>query len=260
MDEIEHIAAIYDAVGDVERWRLLTERLAATHLTTEIQYHFDMARAAHERHVRLTGEVAALSSVYTQLAVGALIVDQGGQVLRANDIAGRLLTQRAGLLLDDNRLHVTDDEVNAALYAAMARATNAAGGGRTPFLVVPRPDKSPLAIFVLQLDDTMQQVFDDRRAVALLLIDPDLTTAPSAHVLRALFDFTARESECASLLMQGQTLDEAAHALGVTRNTARTFVAQMTAKTDSHGQAELMARLLAIPPVTAAGRIDRMRG
>ncbi len=260
VDEIEIIAAIYDAVGDVERWRLLTERLAATPLTAEIEYHIGLARAAHEQSLHLAGEVAALSSVYAQLALGALIVDQGGQVLKVNDMADRVLAQRAGLLLEDNRLQVTDADVNAALYTALARETNDAGSGRTPFLVVPRLDKPPLAIFVLQLDDTIQQFFEHRRVAALLLIDPDQATAPSAHVLRALFGFTARESECASLLMQGHTLDEAARALGVTRNTARTFVAQMTAKTDSHGQAELMGRLLAIPQVTAAGCLDRVPG
>jgi DNA-binding CsgD family transcriptional regulator len=37
--------------------------------------------------------------------------------------------------------------------------------------------------------------------------------------------------------------------MGVGHNTARTFLARMTAKTDSHTQTEFVARLLAIPVI-----------
>ena len=59
-----------------------------------------------------------------------------------------------------------------------------------------------------------------------------------------------REAELAALLMKGMRLEEAAHALGVAISTARTFLAHITAKTDSHSQSELMKGLLAIPHVT----------
>ena len=81
----------------------------------------------------------------------------------------------------------------------------------------------------------------------LLLFDPALVPPPGTSVLRALFGFTPREAELAALLMQGVGVEEAARMIGVTVSTARTFLASLAAKTDTHTQAALVRQLLAIP-------------
>ena len=57
----------------------------------------------------------------------------------------------------------------------------------------------------------------------LLVVDPGAVKTPSTRTVRELFGFTAREAECAALLMEGRTLAEAAQIMGIQRSTARTF-------------------------------------
>jgi DNA-binding CsgD family transcriptional regulator len=45
------------------------------------------------------------------------------------------------------------------------------------------------------------------------------------------------------------SVEEAAQALNVGITTARSFLSQVTAKTGSHGQFELLQRLLSIPGI-----------
>ena len=70
---------------------------------------------------------------------------------------------------------------------------------------------------------------------------------PTGGTLRALYGFTAREAEFALQLMRGSSVKDASATLGVSMTTARTFLAQITAKTDCHSQGQLMVRLLATP-------------
>jgi DNA-binding CsgD family transcriptional regulator len=84
------------------------------------------------------------------------------------------------------------------------------------------------------------------------MIDSEGSGVPAINVLRGLYGFTQREAEFAALLMRGLSIKESAGALGVTVATARTFLARVTAKTDSHSQAELMARLLAVPQISVS--------
>jgi len=250
---IRWIEEIYDAVGDGERWRLLNEHLAAAGvLSREIQCHLEIARQAHERHTVLRNDVEALLNVHDKLALGAMLIECDGHLLRANLAAARLLDGHNGLALASERIMATNDADNAALSAAIARASSQYAGaadGLGPFVLVRRPDRQPLSLLVLGSRDAALPGLEDRRLVALLLVDPEVVLVPDAPILRDLFGFTAREAEFAELLMKGLSVEEAADVLGVGISTTRTFLSQVTAKTDTHSQFELVKRLLAIPPL-----------
>jgi DNA-binding CsgD family transcriptional regulator len=250
---IDLIGEIYQAVGDIALWAQLTRRLAGMPVTPEIEYHLAAARRAHERHVLLADEVTALSAVHDQLALGALLVDQDARVARGNAISMRLLADAAGLVLVDGRVELADPGDDGTLRTAIGETARTGRRCTAPFVLARQPDRSPLLLFVLPARDASQQpFFDDRLAVLLVIVDPEINSAAGPQVLRAIFGFTAREAECAGLLMQGCTIGDAAHALGVTRNTARTFLAHMAAKTDSHSQTELIRLLLAIPALVVS--------
>ena len=250
----DSIAEIYDAIGDVERWRRLTERLSATQeLPAEIQWHLEIGQRAHAQHVDLTAQIGTLMTVHDQLAVRrahggpgrAPAPSQCHSPSAAGEPDRREARGRTG----------GNDEcgaINAVLYATIERASSALEphAPHNPFVLVTRADNQPLSILVLRPDRLLARLLEPHRAVALLLIDPALSPLPGSDVLRGLFGFTVREAELAALLMKGMRLEEAAHALGVAISTARTFLAHITAKTDSHSQSELMKGLLAIPHVT----------
>jgi DNA-binding CsgD family transcriptional regulator len=240
---------IYDAIGDQERWERLARRLAAG-VTADIAQHVEIARRAHDQHQRLASEVAALSAMHDQLPLGALLVDVGGRILRANALGRRLLSEVTGAIVFENCGWVTGAHEHAGLRTAIEEI--ARGRRRTtPFVLIERPGRASLAVFVVRSDTPASQFFEDGPAALLLLVDPDVAQVAGSRMLTTLFGFTAREAECAGLLMQGLTIAQAARALGVTRPTARTFLAHMAGKTDTHTQSELVAQLLAIPGLPA---------
>ncbi len=250
-DIIELIGEIYDAVGDATQWRHLDERLAVTAShPPEIETHLETARRAHEEHLRLIGRIEAFESVYDQLALGVLVVDRAGSLTRANHTATQLIAEHDGLELFDDAVRAGDPRDNAGLQEAIARAATGADEDADldrPIVSVARRDRRPLSVLAVPSTFPTFRFSENRLAVTLIVIDPDLAVVPTAETLRALYGFTPREAEFAALLMQGLSVKDASDALRVSMTTARTFLAQITAKTDSHSQAELIVRLLAIP-------------
>jgi len=252
MDDLsESIGEIYDAIGDADRWQRLNERLAESpELSSDIEHHLETARRAHEEHTRLIGDIETLANVLDQLALGALVVDGNGALLRANASAARLLADADGLMLVANRVRASDADDDTRLQSAIEQAATGDGnehGFDMAFVGVGRRSREPLSVLALLSMAPGLRFFENRLPVTLLVVDPDLAVVPPRATLRALYGFTAREAEFAALLMRGSSVKDASVALGVSMATARTFLAQITAKTDSHSQAELMMRLLAIP-------------
>jgi DNA-binding CsgD family transcriptional regulator len=83
-----------------------------------------------------------------------------------------------------------------------------------------------------------------RPAVAVFIRDPSDSPQASRNLLRSLFQLTPTETEVAMLVMDGQTLDETALALGVSRNTVRAHLRGVFAKTGATRQAQLVKTLL----------------
>lgn len=240
---------IYAAVGDQQRWEQLARRLAGG-VTEEIAHHVGIARRAHEQHQRLRREVAALSAVHDQLPLGALLVNTAGRILHANALGRRLLREISGVAAGDDRAWAEDADEHAALRTAIKET--ASGRRRTtPFVLIARTGRAPLSVFVVRPAPALRRFYYHRPAALLLLVDPDFERLAEPRILTLLFGFTAREAECAALLMRGLTVAQAARELGVTRATARTFLAHMAGKTDTHAQSELVAQLLAIPGLPA---------
>jgi DNA-binding CsgD family transcriptional regulator len=248
-DILETVAAIYDAIGDVDRWRQLEQRLAASsEHRAEITHHLHLARRVHEQHLSATHAGDVLAAVHDQIAVAAMVVDDDGGVVRANSAARRLLASGTGLRLAHGRVEATDASDQANLRNRIAATSGARG--TDVFVVIARPARRPLCVVVLPGEAHGVDVFEHQRLALLLIIDFDAPGTATTKVLRSLFDFTAREAELAAGLMAGDTIAQAARRLGISLTTARTLLARVTAKTDSHSQAELVRQLLAVPPMS----------
>jgi len=250
VSDIDTIEDIYEAVGHEGRWRRLNDRLAsAAPLSTEVAWHLAIGREAHDQQVRVSGEISTFMMVQDQLTIGALVVDTDGRIIHANAIASRHLAERAALTRVGEKVHAVAMDDGGVLSDAIKQASLATNAGRNPFLLLRRERRLPLCVVVVSTRPS-DGAYENRRSVVLLLVDPELAAPPGTDVLRALFGFTAREAELAAILMTGCGLEEGARTLGVAMTTARTFLAHITAKTESHSQPELMHRLLSIPNVT----------
>ncbi|EGD02858.1 LuxR family transcriptional regulator, partial [Burkholderia sp. TJI49] len=83
-----------------------------------------------------------------------------------------------------------------------------------------------------------------RPAVAVFVRDPAASPHTSRDMLHRLVRLTPMETEIALLLVDGMTLDEAAAATGITKNTARAHLRGIFAKTGATRQAVLVKMLL----------------
>jgi DNA-binding NarL/FixJ family response regulator len=120
-------------------------------------------------------------------------------------------------------------------------------------LSVARASGRPLALLVSPLHTGPS--FLPRPCAVVFVTDPDREPRAAAAVLRHLYGLTEREAALADALLRGMNVREAAAALGVSMNTARTFLRFVLRKTGTRRQAELVA-LMARSTFAGRGRLE----
>lgn len=183
---------------------------------------------------------AALQSVLDGAPIGVLLVDLDGHVHYTNTAADRLLAQRDGVVADRDGLRGSTREVTLELRSLL-RAAEAAAAGRAATLLPRSAGRVPLHAVAQSLRSRSQPL------VAILVGDPEAQPELRTELLQCFHELTPAEAALAQLLAQGRDLDEAAEALGVTRQTVRSRLRDVFIKTGICRQAALVERLLANP-------------
>lgn len=206
------------------------------HLQRAIQIHRRLSEAE-----TLTGGFKALLDRLTQ---GVFLLNASGRIMHANNTAEELLRRNDGL-------HVCRGEIRAErpsdttkllrLIAGVLRGGTSAGG----LIVVNRPSgRQPLRLLVAPASHERGVLGTESPAVLVFVSDPERQPVSSCDHLRQLFGFTAAEGRVAMAMLDGESVGTLADRLGISRNTARTHVQRLLAKTDTRRQAELMRVLL----------------
>ena len=105
-----------------------------------------------------------------------------------------------------------------------------------------REDRTPLIVEALPVAGLAADAFGRARAV-LVITDLEARPVPPEDALRAAFGLTPAEARLARRLAGGESLDDAADALGIAKNTARIQLRAVFAKTGTARQGELIALL-----------------
>jgi DNA-binding CsgD family transcriptional regulator len=108
-------------------------------------------------------------------------------------------------------------------------------------VVVACAGEQPLIAYAVPADDTTAAT--SRSRALLNITDLEDLPVPPESLLRRLFDLTPAEVRLAQALARGDTLEHAARALGVRITTARTQLAAIFEKSETHRQAKLVALL-----------------
>ena len=108
--------------------------------------------------------------------------------------------------------------------------------------VVARDGKPWLLIEAMPVSAASMEIYDGGRAI---LVISDLTRSPvtDAALLTLVFDLTTAEARLAVALCDGCDLATAARNFGISRQTVRSQLKAVFAKTGVRRQAELVARL-----------------
>jgi DNA-binding CsgD family transcriptional regulator len=177
------------------------------------------------------------------LSVGVLLLTSDRRIAFANRIAQDLLDRGDIIRSLGGRLVGSDNLPEAELAGVISRAAYQAGVqglrldrgiGRPPIQILgmplrPVPGSPPVAT--------------PQTNVMVVVVDPEVSTAPSIETLKALYGLTAAEAHLAQRLLRGERLEECARHAGISVNTARTHLKAVFAKTDTNRQTDLI-RLL----------------
>ncbi|MBH3360788.1 helix-turn-helix transcriptional regulator [Pseudomonas guariconensis] len=229
-----HTGADFDA-GEVALVRLL-------------QPHVQQAVDLHSAVDQLDSERQLYAATIDRLMVGTVILDENGRKLRCNRAAQRLFDEGDGLVCRQEKLCAYLNHENRALQQAVQAVLRQRQRGldELEVLTLSRPSgQMPLNLLLRPIPLNYQAGKATRRpAVALFIRDPADSPQASRHLLRSLFQLTPMETEVAMLVMDGQTLDETADLLHVSRNTVRAHLRGVFAKTGATRQAQLVKTLL----------------
>jgi DNA-binding CsgD family transcriptional regulator len=189
-------------------------------------------------HAVLAGTLDALSLV----GCPAVAIDRTGRVLGTNVAADGSFD--SSIRISNSRLKVTDERAHQTLEAVFARLRLSPETARLPIdaVAVRRLEKPPIILRILPVPVAARSPFLGARAL-LVFREPCAPSIPNMVALAAALNFTPAEAKLAKLLGAGQSLESAAQELQLSRETIRTQLKSLFAKTDTHRQGELIALL-----------------
>ncbi|MDE1165207.1 MAG: helix-turn-helix transcriptional regulator [Pseudomonas sp.] len=211
-----------------------------------------LRRAMHVHNLLDRSE--SISELYAQaisrLSVATIVLDQHGSVLRLNPVASDLLERADGLKLVGGRLEATypsdNRELQRLVRNAFARDTQSEqlSTGAEAMSVARPSGQVNLGVVVEAIPTQDWAEGKSKPAVVVYIRDAVGRSLASETVTKQLFNLTRAETALAMELANGLSLEEAAEALNVRRNTARAHLRSIFSKTGVRRQTELVRIIL----------------
>jgi DNA-binding CsgD family transcriptional regulator len=191
----------------------------------------------------LTSKLSALERVSS----AAVVLDATGCATQMNLPAQTLLGADFNLVRGRPAAH--DPASNRRLQQLVSSALHTAPGAAQsyPPIVVDREEAPWLLVEAMPVTAFGSNLFSTGRLI-LLLTDLRSPLRPNSKQLCAAFGLTAAEAKMAAKLASGVGIDAAAASLGVSRETARSQLKAVFAKTNTRRQAELAGLLARLRP------------
>lgn len=209
--------------------------------------HISRALRIGSRLALLQGEQAIGAEMIERNPAAIVLLNRQLRVVHTNRRADALLLRGDGIRLCAARLALAHREDDASLQALIERAAaprslefapggvmqaRRPGGGRPYSIVVTGVSRRQHLLTMLQ------------PAVCVAITDPGAGEDESAGRLREALGLTEAEARLAAALAAGTPLKTAAAQLGIGYGTARTRLAEIFSKTNTHRQVDLL-RLVA---------------
>ena len=209
--------------------------------------HLQRALRLYCRINRIESERALYAGAVDQLKVATLLLDEAGRVLSTNRRAQTLLEAREGLSVRDGELQLATRPQTEELRRRVAKVVAEASSSSTQVVeamrVVRGGGQPDLGLVIRPVPTSQWAEGEAIPAAAIFVSDPSLQSEAPLQIITQLFGFTPTEASLSLLLANGLSLDEAAESLGVSRNTVRTHLRSVFAKTGVTRQ-PLLVRLI----------------
>jgi DNA-binding CsgD family transcriptional regulator len=217
-------------------------RFLLPHLKRSIQLHARLDFLECERQL--------FAGTVNRMLLGMVSFAENGDILETNQEAKRILAEKDGVWLADNKLCVhsaqESRELHRLIRQSLSDATSGSGSAVVEAMSLTRPSgRASLGILIRAIPLGRWSESKRRPAAVLFLRDAESNVPqPSQELVRRLFGLTRKEAALALLLAEGYTLDEAADKMDVRRNTARTHLRSIFCKTGVTRQTMLVRLLL----------------
>lgn len=188
--------------------------------------------------------ISLYSKATAQLMVGVVILDQNGMVLECNPAATSILDMQDGLKITNGTLEAKYGNDNRKLQRLIKEAlahTQVSHLSMTEGMSVSRQSgQLNWGVVVQSISPDEWTEGKQRPSVAVFVRDTDGKAAPPVKLAQQLFQLTPAETSLAIQLANGLSLEEAAEALNIRRNTARAHLRSIFSKTGVRRQTELV--------------------
>lgn len=214
--------------GSVERLNAIRPHLARSALVS--------ARLQLERAEGATEALAALQ-------LPALLLKANGDVAEASpltdDLAAHIGWGARG------RIRLSDKQADQALIDALAALDADTNGGVRSFPIRDAVGHPRFVVHIIPVRRRAHDIFGDSYAL-MLLVPVASDRAPSATLMKSLFDLTPSEARVARGIAGGETPEAIAAGRGVAISTVRSQLQRVLEKTGCTRQADLAALLARI--------------
>jgi DNA-binding CsgD family transcriptional regulator len=185
-----------------------------------------------------TIEKERMATTLDTLNLGVILTNEDSQVVHANSAAKEMMGDNGHLRMSGGRLRAEGKaaaEINAAVRQAARNEADIGNGGVSVRLTA--DGEPPIIAHVLPLAARDSR---SRLHPAAVFVTSSVDEARYAQTVAATYGLTPAESKVLAQILGGKNPVEAALALGVTRNTARSHLKNIFQKTGVSRQFELV--------------------
>lgn len=267
-NDVYHVLAVDIATPDSGTLRFrVTRPEAAPPFTEEDKAlcRFLLPHIRRSLHIHnLLDRSESLGSLYSKaisrLSIATLLIDESGQVLEQNVFASEILESNDGLKVVGGRLEAsypTDNrELRRLIKAAFEERPQEGKIILPEAMSVTRPSGEVSFGVVIESIQTNTWAEGKGQLAAVVYIRDAVSKSQTSNALaKKLFGLTPAETALSIQLANGLSLEEAAEALNIRRNTARAHLRAIFSKTGVRRQTELVRILL--NSVAALGQSDQ---
>lgn len=201
-----------------------------------------------ERPDTCPASVAAFDAMPQAVAM----VDAQCRLLYANTAMQWLLRPAGALVLRQGVLRAAEpaQQPRLAALVADALATCASGRPAAAPLRLQAGERRHLVLHAMQIVGRLEYALVGRPTVLLTASEAEDDRAAVPAAMRQRYGCTRSEARLVQLIAEGNTLRQAADAMGITYGTARTYLKLVFDKTGARTQAQLVVRVLVDTPAT----------
>jgi len=219
---------------------LFTAEDAATAAT--LVDHFKLALQLLDQMAIKKIERNAFADAINQFMLGTLILDRHGKIVASNRVARDTIEHHPSLLIKEGALIIADRYTNEQLYKALENIERGHGSDKPlPRTITVNPSNSlTLGLMVRPVRAEDAHTHPVHAHAVVFISDSQGIGKISAATLKDLFGFTGSESRVAAYLANGHSLTEAAQALSISVNTAKSHARNIYEKTGVNKQTKFI--------------------